>query len=148
MVKAKLVTGAYNLEGKRQYFGKGKSGQCPLCESAIETREHFIAVCNSLSHIREKYTPLLTKLLEQELSHTAVNAITKCTKNYTQAILDPTFCCSKNTIEPFEHITRRLCYALHRERTAALQNHTNSSLRSQPQTRRLRGDAAQRRNTN
>lgn len=120
MVKAKLLTATYNLQCRRQYFGKGASGLCPMCKSGVETRDHFIATCSALGDVRDQYVPKLRSLLLHDLSQKDTNAILAKPRAFTQAILDPSFCCGQETIADFEFHTRRLCYALHSKRTALL----------------------------
>ena len=122
MLKAKLLTGTYNLEGKRAKFKNvSNSGLCPLCQKDVETREHFIAICPMLTETREKYLKEFKSALLKCHSIIATNAIFSSTITLTKAVLDPSFCSydTDHNIQ-LEEITRRLCYALHCRRSCLI----------------------------
>ena len=122
MVKAKLLSGTYNLEGKRALFKKaGNAGLCPLCRDAIESREHFLVICSSLDEARAPYLNSLRITLERNHSKLAVSAIFRSPKLLTRTILDPSYCVhGEESLEEAEHLTRRLVFALHVQRTALI----------------------------
>ena len=122
MLKMKLLSGTYNLEGKRARFkNSGVTGLCPLCGEDIETREHFLVVCASLEGSRTPYLSELRTILEETFSKLAVNTIFNSPSLLTRTILDPSYVYYETRgghLDRAEHLTRRLCFALHIQRTA------------------------------
>ena len=119
MLKCKLLFGVYNLEGKRARFKNcSTKGYCPLCNSTIETRDHFVAGCQSLEHVRAPYVrdlkSCLLKYNSPERTHYALH-------QFTQTVMDPsTINYNEDFLKEAEDITRRLCFALHLRRTSLL----------------------------
>ena len=120
LVKAKLLTGTYNLQAKRSKFKKNDSRFCPLCSESIETREHFIALCPTLHEIRTNYINQMKIVAQTTLPTVTFNSAFS-TQNITQTILDPSSVTKDNsTIEQLESISRNMCYALHTARSTAI----------------------------
>jgi hypothetical protein len=115
MVKTWLLTGTYALQANRwQNTANQVDGRCRLCEGEAETREHFLAICPALSETRRRYLDLCPIDLP------------RCTKKLTAIILDAPDDLVQDSEyediprEELEHWSRRICCALHRERTCLL----------------------------
>jgi hypothetical protein len=119
-IKAKILVGAYNLEGKRSKFGRGENGQCQLCRTDMETREHFLVKCTALEHIRKPYIEALAQLVVERVGE--IEATFHLSPSYmTRTILDPSHVAANDEfLYEAEQVTRRLCYALHHNRLFAL----------------------------
>ena len=56
ITKLKLLTGTYILQGNRSVYNQHSvNATCPLCNSADETRHHFLIECSALSDVRRPY---------------------------------------------------------------------------------------------
>ena len=126
-IKAKLLTGTYNLQGNRARFNQFNiDPTCLLCEGEPETREHFLVGCPTLHQQREPFLKQLEAECESmypgSWSHIAIS-----TNSLTQLILDPThFTCYPNLHVCTESISRLLAYRLHVTRTAIIASLTKS----------------------
>jgi hypothetical protein len=88
-----------------------------------ETLEHFLLDCNVLAETPEPYISELNVLIKE--CHSCVKCNTTNTSILNlRSILDPsTVCCGcgcdckgLKTLYTFEHVTRRLCFALNTKR--------------------------------
>ena len=126
-IKVKLLTGTYTLQANRAVFNQHEiESTCPLCQNAPETREHFLAVCPTLSSIRDAHFSRITTFL--------FNSNTDRENNWknepgwlTQLILDCTHPSVKahlgltpNELSGLEGKTRDLCFALHAARSSVV----------------------------
>ena len=69
-IKCKLLTGMYILQAKRAAFNQyAVNATCKLCQSAPETRQHFIGECEEFKAERDSYKEKLAKsqILSREL---------------------------------------------------------------------------------
>ena len=58
IIKARLLTGCYNLHGRRVHFGDpDKLPHCKLCSAAVDSRAHMITGCPALNAARETGWP-------------------------------------------------------------------------------------------
>ena len=126
-IKAKLLTGTYNLQGNRARFNQFNiDPTCLLCEGEPETREHFLVGCPTLHQQREPFLKQLEAECESmypgSWSHIAIS-----TNSLTQLILDPThFTCYPNLHVCTESISRLLAYRLHVTRIAIIASLTKT----------------------
>jgi hypothetical protein len=67
--KLRLLTGTYTLQGNRPRFNQFTCTACPLCNTATETREHFLCKCVVLTEIRVASL----KILQQALTTTELD---------------------------------------------------------------------------
>ena len=69
IVKARLLTGTYRLQGNRSAFNQyANNPMCLLCKQADENRLHFVVQCQALQNTRTPY-------LEELLRHLGMNII-------------------------------------------------------------------------
>ena len=123
VIKAKLLTGTYQLEGRKSMMNRGRSssGLCPLCKIEIETRTHFLCDCTALDEVRIKYL----KELQDVPIHIPNNK-----QRLTELILDPSHATeNKFHLQQAEAITRRLCFALHHRRLLLLDAQPDPAVR-------------------
>lgn len=114
VVKAKLLTGTYQLEGRKALMHRGgtHSGLCPLCGLETETRKHFLCECSALEDVRKRYL--------QELQDVPI-LIPSNLECQLKIILDPSHATQEDhRLQKAETITRRLCFALHHRRLLLL----------------------------
>ena len=83
-LKVKILTGSYILQANRSCFNQyAIDPNCKLCKKEPEDREHFIARCWSLEHIRCSYRQKLVHILnDSSLSVMSDSAL------FTQITLD------------------------------------------------------------
>ena len=114
IVKIRLLTGTYLLEGRKSHMRKSvKAGRCPLCDLETETREHFLLKCAVLEMVREPYMFHIGRY---------VNTRSLSEDDRVRLILDPShFTQNQEQLQTLEETTRRLCYALHHHRLQLLQ---------------------------
>ena len=56
VIKIRLLTGIYYLQRDRAKFKHGSvTDLCLLCSAVAEDRVRFIAVCNALISVRQRY---------------------------------------------------------------------------------------------
>ena len=119
-VKVKILTGTYNLQGKRMKFKNSKeNGFCKLCQTEIEDRVHFIVRCPLLQECRVPYLNELDNLFRK---HVPFFNLPKSTDDVlTRIIIDPSFVCkTKLLLHKAEELTQRLVYTLHHNRSSLL----------------------------
>ena len=122
-VKAKLLTGTYTLQCHRAMYSTHTSPMCQLCKADTENREHFLTTCPALDGVRLPYINKLKELVSKDNSTDAWESISSSQHQLTQLILDPsspTLPIRKQSLQNIEHCTKRLCFALHCERSAML----------------------------
>jgi hypothetical protein len=127
MVKAKLLTGTYTLQANRAVFNQYEVDKtCPLCGMGPENRQHFMLECPSLQDVRNPYMDKIRHLLSRE-NQEEFEKIWGDNELCLQLILDSSVSTVSLVITSeecrwqLEHITRSMCYALHNERAAILQ---------------------------
>ena len=102
-IQALLLTQRYPLSAYSQ-SGKKKRSICPLCHEAPETTEHFLVACQALSCARTTYI--------------------KRIMNFFPHLTDPESL-AHLILQPPRFLmihVRKLCYALHNERSYLLKN--------------------------
>jgi hypothetical protein len=131
-VKLRLMTGTYYLQSNKAIFNQNRiDPTCLVCQMEPETLEHFLLDCKVLVETREPYISELNVLIKE--CHSCV----KCNTTNTfilnlRSILDPsTVCCGCDcnclkTLYTFEHVTRRLCFALNTKRNNILKTLPNN----------------------
>ena len=124
-VKAKLLVGKYPLQTIVSRFSPSKDATCLLCDLEAETRAHFLLHCNKLQAARQPW-------MEKILLHHNIDQIPgreDDVEKLVSYILDP----SSGPVRPLavdelmylENTSRRLCYALHAERSDLLDARAN-----------------------
>ena len=129
-VKAKLLLGVYTLQTNKAQFNQYKVKMtCPLCELDNESREHFIISCPALSNVRHYYFREIQKHLTVLLGPGGWSSLAQDQTMLVKLILDVTHLSklipdknnlALNTLR-LENLTRGLCYALHSERSKAIE---------------------------
>ena len=117
-LKCRNLTGAYILQSNRAVFDQyAVDPTCKICKSGPETRQHFLAECQSLQEVRQKVFTKLRAATDVNLLETVV--VSGC--DATQLILDPSvFFENKTVIDTIELISRELIPNLHRTLTKLL----------------------------
>ena len=54
-IKARIMTGAYQLQAHDYMYNPAVSDTCSLCGEGTEDRRHFLVLCKSLTTAREPY---------------------------------------------------------------------------------------------
>jgi hypothetical protein len=114
----RLATGTFLLQTKRAQFNQYQVDEtCCLCESAAETRVHFIAECNSLHDKRQPVVQRIFKLLH--------GTGTIQPEVLSQVVMDPTHGTVADLITPQNRVAvlreaRILVYHLETERAKRL----------------------------
>lgn len=125
MVKLRMITGTYSLQANRARFNQFEvNPTCRLCNTDVEDRSHFIAVCPALAHIRTPFLNDLNNALRNVLNESDCDSVLGSVKLLTQLIIDPTSdmisslaIIGKRDINNIEMISRRLLLALHSAHT-------------------------------
>jgi hypothetical protein len=132
-VKARLLTNTYTLQSNRAKFNQHDvSSICILCEEEPEDRCHFLLRCSKLSSARSYHVNHLRAVLGSFFSSEKVQLIMDNHQLAAHLILD----CSHQDVskllgdtshlpEVVEPISRKLCYALHVQRSALLEELSN-----------------------
>ena len=126
--KLRLLTGSYILQENRARFNQYSiDATCTLCGVGCESRMHFIVECSRLQPVRHKHILNLKSTLMSENSSVSVDLYTNNSEKLTQIILDCSkygagglLKLSKDSITKIEHISRNLCYDLHKTRNELL----------------------------
>ena len=119
-VKAKVLTGTYNLQAKRSKFKSEEGGVlCKMCNEEPETREHFLTNCKKAEQIRDRYFPNILELLAEAIGKYWAEKIWSKNSGKTQVILDCSRCVDNRDLQyEIERLTRNLIFALHLNRIA------------------------------
>jgi hypothetical protein len=122
-VNLRLMTGTYYLQSNKAAFNQNRiDSTCLVCQMEPETLEHFLLDCNVLAETREPYISELNVLIKECHSCVKCNTTINTFILNLRSILDPsTVCCGYDcnclkTLYTFEHVTRRLCFALNTKR--------------------------------
>ena len=68
-IKARLLTGIYMFKSTKCKFDSSEvDPKCPLCRLESEDLQHFILRCPALAEARDRYFPLIRKLVIDEVS--------------------------------------------------------------------------------
>jgi len=131
-IKLRLLTGTYYLQSNKAALNQNKiDPTCLVCHTEPETLEHFLLYCKVLAETREPYISELKVLIKEQHSCIKCNATNTSILN-PRSILDPsTVCCGCDsnclkTLYTFEHVPRRLCFALNTNRNNILKTPPNN----------------------
>ena len=114
-VKAKLLTQRYPLTAT-SCAGKSKVNSCPLCSGPPECLTHFLTECPSLSEIRTHYLTKLDTILDP-----FDYSVPDDKPDLVQFLLDVSnYDLPPDVLYSIEAITRKMCHALHNERSIKL----------------------------
>ena len=122
-VKCKLLTGTYILQGNRTSFYQYEvNPTCKVCAVAPETRQHFLAECESFLHERRGF---IHKIQSNPVLNEKVNMFLNNTELLTQLVLDSSVlfdhgAVSSDVIDLLELHTRKYIYKIHQRRVAKL----------------------------
>ena len=119
-VKLKLVTGTYNLQVRAAKFRTTNTRICELCSEEDEDIEHFILKCKILQCVRAPFLNELADILQGTFSKqlldlpsvVCLQLILDCTKLYNHEN-HRWFKYNKDLERTIEHLSRKMCYALH-----------------------------------
>ena len=127
-MKAKILTGNYNLQAKRSYFkNESSTANCHLCNSDPENREHFVVTCPTSNHVRDGYMPDIYQVLTSALGVWEARKIWETPHGKLQVVLDSSFYIKGlEQIYEIERLSRNLLFALHLHRTAILSISTHT----------------------
>jgi hypothetical protein len=109
------------------YGGKEKpDATCHLCKIEPENREHFLSNCSALSGTCARYLAMLEPLITNISGSDHWQRLVNNKKLLTTLILEPShpvlgLHLTKEKAHNIEHCTRRLCFALHCERSVMLE---------------------------
>ena len=124
--KAKMITGTYILQANRAKFNQfDVNPTCGLCHQQPETREHFIAQCNSLSKIRNHFITRAAKLLHISpyvLSSLEASKFTQLCLDFTHPILTNYFKIPSECYDKLEYCKRKYIFNIHYSRSKLLEN--------------------------
>ena len=103
IIKARILTGTYNLHGKYIHFKDyDENPKCKLCNNDNEMREHFLIDCPAMDNTREKWWDVLGDDSMRDI----------------QTILDHTILYDQD--KNFERQTQWFCFKMHKERLRLL----------------------------
>ena len=105
-VKARILTQRYPIATSHT-AGPRKSENCPLCQNAIETTEHFLLKCPESAAVRKEY-------ISNILLATGNSLINPDSDLLLQLIIDPSLYNQSNQIQ---RTTRDLTFKLHNFRS-------------------------------
>ena len=89
MVKAKLMTGTYRLQGERSNLSKGQQSPiCNLCRISEEDASHFLLHCITQQHKRDPYLKHMEEVMAKHLSPEAMTTISSSDDLKTQLFID------------------------------------------------------------
>ena len=75
-LKVKVLTGAYILQANRSCFNQyAVDPSCKLCQKEPEDREHFIARCDSLEHVRKPYRQKFNMIFNNIIPSQSIDSI-------------------------------------------------------------------------
>ena len=126
-VKLKLVTGTYNLEVRAAKFRSANTRICELCSEEDEDIEHFLLGCKILQCVIAPCLNELADILQETYfkqlldlpSVVCLQLILDCTKLYNHEN-HSWFKYNKDVERAIEHLSRKMCYALHSVRIRSL----------------------------
>ena len=126
-VKLKLVTGTYNLQVRAAKFRTTNTRICELCSEEDEDIEHFILKCKILQCVRAPFLNELADILQGTFSKqlldlpsvVCLQLILDCTKLYNHEN-HRWFKYNKDLERTIEHLSRKMCYALHSVRIRSI----------------------------
>ena len=104
-LKSRILT--YTLQSNRAVLTSSQvDPTCRLCENSPETRQHFLAECQILQHVRQKFYTRIQHIVDPSrldiISPISLHEV-------TQLILDPSvFYTNKNIIDSIELNSREL----------------------------------------
>ena len=102
-IKARLLTGCYNLHGRRvHYKDPDKLPNCKLCSAEVETREHMVTSCPALQPARDAGW--------SKQDHGDLPSIADLLDHTTKSVPDL----------QLEKASQKLCFKLHCQRLRAL----------------------------
>ena len=115
-LKSRLLTGTYTLQSNRAVFNQfAVDPTCKLCEKSPETRQHFLAECQTLHRVRQSFCNRIQVIVDHRHIDIASPDVV------TQLILDPSLYLSNKTdIDLIELYSRELISSLHRTRNKLL----------------------------
>ena len=128
IIKARLLTKTYTLQIQKSRFNKYKvDPTCPVCGRDAETMNHFLLQCPRLHRERDHNLEKIKEYVEDVSGPETWIYITRDDFRMARFILD-----SSNFLDEIpalkrhrvmhhvEHLTRNLCYDLHRQRAVIL----------------------------
>ena len=122
--KARLLTGTYMPQSTKYKFNSAEvDPKCPLCRLESEDLQHFILRCPALAEARDRYFPLIRKLVIDAVGEIIwsehfcnrdilVTLVIDCQKLAENRLLPR----STDTLFEIESCSRTLCYKLHQLR--------------------------------
>ena len=115
-LKSRLLTGTYTLQSNRAVFNQfAVDPTCNLCEKSPETRQHFLAECQTLHCVRQSFCNRIQVIVDRHHIDIASPDVV------TQLILDPSvYLSNKTDIDLIELYSRELISSLHRTRNKLL----------------------------
>lgn len=128
IVKARMLTGVYNLQKQKAKFSKGiEDAKCPLCFLDVEDIDHLISSCPVFHKMRRDTVLGMKSLIDSMSDKDAWSSIMVDRKQFTRLVLDNSIFFKEKTTDknPFVHkieeMSRNFCYKLHNCRLSKLQ---------------------------
>ena len=130
IVKARMLTGVYNLQEQKSKFSKSKiSANCILCHSAEETLTHMLTSCPVYHEERKECINSMKPIIDNimgpmwwEKAITDRSQIARLILDNSSLIGTSTARNVKCTVNQLEVMSRNLCYRLHNKRLTRLFN--------------------------
>ena len=115
-LKSRILTGTYTLQSNRAVFNQfAVDPTCKLCDKGPETRQHFLAECQTLQQVRQKFFTRIQRIVDPS----RLDIISPC--EVTQLIFDSSvFFKSRTIIDSCELYSRELISSLHQTRIKLL----------------------------
>ena len=115
-LKCRILTRTYTFQSNRAVFNQfAVDPTCKVCEKSPETRQHFIAECQTLQHARQNFYMKTRDIVD------SIPVDISSPGDVTQLILDySVFLENKFEIDLLEFHSRELISSLHRIRTKLL----------------------------
>ena len=111
-LKSRILTGTYTLQSNCAVFNQfAVDPTCQLYDKSPETRQHLLAGCKTLQHVRQKFFTRIQHIVDPcRLDITSLHEV-------TQLILDSSvFFKSKTIIDSCELYSTELISSLHQTR--------------------------------
>ena len=115
-LKSHILTSTYTLQSNRAVFNQfAVDPTCKLCDKGPEFRQHFLAECQTLQHVRQKFFTRIQRIVDPSRLDIAYPW------EVTQLILDlSVFFKCKTIIDSCELYSRELISSLHQIRNKLL----------------------------
>lgn len=122
MVQTKLLVGRYHLQEHHNKYRNSRH-KCPLCVNEDENLYHFLYICPTLDHIRNRYTHNIECCITSNSSEENLNRIKSDRCLQERLLLEPSSPTLHIDVEAqhqLQSLTRSMTYALHLQRSCII----------------------------